>query len=377
MRQKEEVDEYNIQDDLERLRQKEKTEHEQRREEKKERLEVYLKELKERAEERDKEKMRFEEDFKALLKKKPLYKEIEDRYKKEFIVPALEQKKKKLKELRDFYRPVPIEKILEHEKKYIHSLGDQSKKKEHSTSSKWIYQKPDFESKHYRSFAEEVIKIRRRKDDDHAEKIQRKEKVMELLQEVKENFLPKADHSKTLELQAIVEKLKEKEARQHHRSKTYDEEEEAGIKPRRKIGLEYLKSVKDLVQKKREAGKLKEKDHAVDIHLLSQDKKQTSTSMKSDTVTVKRPNYLTELRNNKKLRSSDNHVELIIKNNKMESSKRKELLNNEIGKLEEKARKKEEIRKYKKKGPNDVDEADEVDNIYINAIKAKLEVLGS
>jgi len=102
--------------------------------------------------------------------------------------------------------------------------------------------------------------------------------------------------------------------------------------------------------------------------------------MKSDQPQViKKKNYLAELRKENKIATGVSQVEAIIKKKDIEPLQRKELLLSEIEKLEAKAKRKELVRKVKnqKKSLEDVDDNDEVDQIYISAIRAKLEMLGS
>jgi len=234
-------------EELERYKKKELEEEEQRQKEKKKRLEAHIRELKARSEVRLKESEKWQEEYKAHLAKKPLFKELETKFKKGFVIPELEERKKKLQEIRDFHKPISKQELIEHEQKVQKVLEDRvQEKKEQLENSRWNYKKPEYESKHHRVFAEELSKARRQKEEEQLEKLKRKEKVLELLQEVKDNHLPRIDPQKELELMSRLEKLK---ARKDGRSKTADDEDKEEIANPKKLGAEYLKSVKELVKK--------------------------------------------------------------------------------------------------------------------------------
>ena len=44
--------------------------------------------------------------MKEVVRKKPLYKQYEEKYYEQVELPTLEQKKKQLEDLRNFYRPI-------------------------------------------------------------------------------------------------------------------------------------------------------------------------------------------------------------------------------------------------------------------------------
>jgi len=367
-------------EELQLFRENEKKEQEQREKERKERLAAHIKELKGRSEARIKESTRWEEEYKASLESKPLFKEIQKRYKKEQLLPELEEKKKKLQELRDFYKPMAREEILEHEKKVLKQLEEKNaeRKEQLFENSKWIPQKPAYESKHHRSVVEELKNARRQKDDEKLEVLKKKEKVMELLQEVKDNHLPKNDPQKELELMAVVEQLKKKK---DWRARPVQGEEPQEEPDHKKIGAEYLKSVKEMVKNRKPAKTLSHTKDDISASGLMSDrnsKKIPGGTVQSDSAAVQKPrNYLAELRKENKIQSSNAHVDTLINNKKMDTKEKKKLLQSEVEKMEEKTKRKEAVKKFKSKKEFDDNDAEEVDMLYINTIKAKLEMLGA
>jgi len=123
------------------------------------------------------------------------------------------------------------------------------------------------------------------------------------------------------------------------------------------------------------ASKDMEGDEATNVTV---DKDGKSLSQAKSENTFRKRNYLAELRKDNKLTGTPHGVESILKNKKLDGTEKKELLQTEIEKLEEKAKRLEMLKKHKATKPNEGHDAEgEVDQIYINAIRAKLEMLGN
>lgn len=76
------------------------------------------KELKRREKERQLYKSQSEQAYRAVVKSKPLYVQIEERYEEQVALPKLNEKKQKLAELRRHFAPIRQEDLLEHAKQY-------------------------------------------------------------------------------------------------------------------------------------------------------------------------------------------------------------------------------------------------------------------
>jgi hypothetical protein len=365
MKQIEESVENRESEEIERMKRREQQEEEERMKEKKRRLENHIKELQARSETRIKESTKWEADYKTHIEKKPMFKDMEDKFKKGFVIPELEDRKKKLQDIRDFHKPIQKEDLLQHEQKVIKLAEERTQeRKDQYESSKWNYQKPSFESKYHRTVAEELSKVRKQKDEDHTELLKKKERIVELMQSVKEKHLPKADPQKELELLGLIDKLKKKK---DGRSWTaYDSDTDNHIDSK-KLGGGYLKSVKEMVQKHMKENPKKDKDET----------QKKIDEVAYATAPVKKHNYLADLRRENKLPTGGSQVDLILKKKNLDPKERKELLQSEVEKLEEKAKRKEMVKKYKIKRGEEADDDDEVDQIYISAIKAKLQMLGN
>jgi len=367
MKQIEKTAEERENEQLERLRKKLQEEQEQKYKEKLERAQTHIRTLKAGAETREKNMNEWKEEYKKYLGKKPLYKEIEDNFKKGVLLPELNEKKRRLQEIRDFHKPIRIDELLEHEQKVKKALEEQEMKKK-LAEAKWTYQKPSFESNHHKTFAEETKNIRRQKEEDKLEKIRKKERVMELMQEIKEKHLPTVDPEKEMEIMKQIQELNKR----NQRSKTQDSDERLEeYNKQKQLGNDYLSQVRESIKKRGEKVKALD-DTAV---TKKTDKKDTTNSIKSEATALKKRNYLVDLRKENLIHSENNQVEKIIKNKELDYSQKKELLNAQVSKLEEKAKRMEIMKKYTNKKKADEDDDGVVDEMYINAIKAKLEML--
>jgi len=366
------------QEEIERHKRREKEEEERKQKEKQQKLEAHIKELKQRDEVRQKEAAKWEEQYKEYSATKPMYKVIEHTYKKETLLPELEERKKKLKEIRDFHKPIAREELEAHEKKMVKALEEIAAKKEKPKEVP-KYKKPEFESKYHQKIVDEATKLRSSVDNDHMERLKKKEKIMEYVKDIKEKHAPNVDPSKELEILGLIEKNKKKEPRS--RTAEHEAEHENNRELRRK-GLDYLATVKEQVQEhvkkakeKMMASKDMEGDEATNVTV---DKDGKSLSQAKSENTFRKRNYLAELRKDNKLTGTPHGVESILKNKKLDGTEKKELLQTEIEKLEEKAKRLEMLKKHKATKPNEGHDAEgEVDQIYINAIRAKLEMLGN
>ena len=376
-------------EDLERLRKKEREEEEQKQLERKRQHEAQMQKMKDYEDERLHKRVKHEEEYVSKLDKKPLYRDIENKFKRGFVIPELEERKKKLAEIRDFHKPIGNDDIQEHKEKVTKLYEEALQKRKEQTEAQLKQQqeknpiKKVFESPHHKVFAEEVTKIRSQKENERMEFLKRQEKVMELLQEVKDNHVPKADPQKELELMNLVNQLNARNKRKDHRSRTADGDDDRSdesLDPK-KIGAGYLQSVKEMVKKKKEtmAKTVKENGGVVAGDIATgRDSTKALTGIKSETA-IKRKNYLVELRQENKIGHASDQVDNIIKSKKLDIKEKKELLQTEVEKLEEKAKRMELVRKVKhnNKPFEGAAEDDEVDQIYIKAIKAKLEMLGN
>jgi len=382
LKQRELSQELREKEKMERLLQREQQEEQLRQKKRKEELDNHIKELKARRDVRAKESEKWEQEYKAGLSKRPMFKEIEIKYKKAYVIPELEQRKKKLQELRDFHKPMNHEELLQREQMVMKTLEEEHAKRKMMTdmSSKWTYQKPAYESRHHKTFAEETAKMRAQKENEDVEKMRRKERVNELLNNVKEKHAPKVDAAKELELVEMIEKLKQKKNINDRMNLGEEKPVEDGEHVR-KLGNDYLQEVKEKVKKHKETNKTATANGERDMKTeASSSKMKTANSVKSNPEGIKKKDYLSELRRENKIADSSTKIDVIIKKKDLDEKEKEMLLKTEVQRLEEKVKRKEMVKKLKKgKGDelNNVFEDEEVDQLYVNTIKAKLEMLSA
>jgi len=365
-------------EDLERYQKKMEEEEERRFKEKKEKMEVHIKTLEAGTKTRAKNLEDWKEDYSAYLSKKPMYRQIQDNFKKAIVIPELEERKKKLQEIRDFHKPIYREDIIEHQQKVQKAFDDkQELRRREEGDSKWSYQKPAFESSYHQTFAEETVNNRRKRELEVMDCLKRKERIMELMHDVKEKHLPKVDPQKELELMSMVEKLNNRNKKKNRKLPgSVDEDDFDDYTHGRKLGDDYLKAARELGRKNLMSKTVA--PSATVSEKTNDDNFRASELLKSESSApvLKKRNYLADLRKENKLNTVDKSVDIIIKNKDLDHKVKKELLKSEVEKLEEKAKRLEMKKKFAvKKSESNQGQDDEVDQMYINAIKAKLEML--
>lgn len=345
--------------EIERLKAQEEKIELERMQKKRSELEDHLKKIKERGQERLKRKTEEEEVMKKTKQQKPLFAQLEERYHKEQELPALEEKKQRLKEIRELHRPLNHSELVEHEKKVMKYHEEQQAKfrasqttkasKSHSVPINTMLLNELLEQKHKHQLQQEAIKKNR-------------EKVQEFSKTIKK---PTPSAEKEEEMKQLIEKLKEqtkskRSTKADDPEKMVDENELNMLRTKKLQNLVLAKNLKkyETIEEEREA------------------KKDTE---KPEPSTISYQNYWTDVKKKYNIQAHTDDWKNIISSKELSKKDKTEAILIEAEKLEEKAKMKEEIWKAKK-GKKDnlkayVDEADEVDDYYINSIKAKLSLL--
>ncbi len=179
----------------------------------------------------------------------------------------------------------------------------------------------------------------------------------------------------------MIEKLKQKKNNNDRMNLGEEKQVEDGENVRR-IGNDYLQEVKEKVKKYKETNKNATASGERDMRTeASSSKMKTSNSVKSNPVEgIKKKDYLSELRRENKIADSSTKIDVILKKKDIDEKEKEMLLKNEVQRLEEKVKRKEMVKKLKKGKGNDLEGAfvdEEVDQLYVNTIKAKLEMLSA
>ena len=140
---------------------------------------------------------------------KPLYKEIEERYKKDVLMPELEKKKKKLEDIRKFHKPIQKEDLDEGEKDYQEKLKLEMEK-QRIRREKWysdigygVYDENKYKTKFYEQAMEDEKKKEDTRRVDSAIKREKAEKMNNYAKIVKEMHWPQVSPKKRQEIEEL------------------------------------------------------------------------------------------------------------------------------------------------------------------------------
>ena len=350
--------------DYEELHRRQEQEREDRIQKKRDEIE----EFKRRAEERKEEQARIqgvcEEETRKYQQSQPLYKQLKRRYNEEVELPALERKKQQLREIRELHKPLNHEEFLEHEK-HLEVQREEIRAK-NKRSADFSYIKPSYHSAYHQKFEEEKDQVQRAREAAYEAKKQAKDKMREFSYSVQR---PVANKRKQAEMRDIVEKLQKPP--RGRRSRTLDRDDlpskdSTTLSPRSK-GLENLKVARQI-----------KKYNSREEESEAKRKSDVAKSL-NDSTSITRKDYWHDVKKKYNLHSQPENWKQVLAKQSLNPALKKTNILIEADKLEERARMKERVWKAHnpKKLPSTryVDEEVEVDDMYINAIKAKLSVL--
>lgn len=343
--------------ELERLREYEEKKELQRLQKKKQELEKTLNDIKARQAERQKRKEEWENVYKAYKEKKPLYAQIQERYEKEISKKTKEEEEKRLKEIHEYYKPVNRKELDEHEKKFLNLLEEKRSQRESlrplRTSSTPMNPMVAEMLKQQRAQKEELLDEKRRI----------REKLQKFNLKVSKHRIT-IDPAKEEEMKQLIQKLQE-QSRSKRSTKGEDpvklpDENELRMQRTRKLqNLVIAKNMRkyQTAEDEREAKKLETKEELPFVY----------------------PNYWNDVKRKLRIKAPSDEWKHIVSSRDLNRKDKTEAVLIEADKLEEKARMKERLWRVRKGKPDSlihyVEEADEVDDFYINSIKAKLSLL--
>mgnify|MGYP000896323799 FL=1 len=322
-------------------------------------LDETIKKINMRKEERARSQAAWEEEYKKYQQKEPLYVQLEKKYREEVELPALEHKKQVLRQLRAIHRPIDYQELAQHEKHVLEKVKEMKMEQRRMSDHP---PKRHNESMFHSRFEEELEKAKRAHLEEFEAKKKVREKMLDFAGTIKR---PTPSKQKEMELKMIIAKLSEKDKgrRIGENDGQGEDKNESTISPRKK-GLEYL----ELARKARKYKTLDEEKEA----------KKDDSNMKSLNGSVHHyPDYLSSVKK-KKYSISDNWKH-ILGQKEMDLQTKKEQVLNEASRLEDKATMKEQLLRAhldrKKFMEKYVEEAEEVNSMYLNSIEAKLSLL--
>ncbi|CAG9336058.1 unnamed protein product [Blepharisma stoltei] len=178
-----------------------------------------IEELKQRAEERKKDietrKEIGQKEYQKVVSNKPLFKQMEDKFNQQVLMPELEKKKAELAKKRMLFQPINPQEIYEHSKKINEIRKEQEQRRQKELVQRSLEEQVNFLSPNLQSHFTEAIMEEERRKREEAEKVKedvinRKLKMMQYADLVKEMFQPSVDKSKQTELEERIEKIKTK-----------------------------------------------------------------------------------------------------------------------------------------------------------------------
>jgi archaellin len=337
-----------------------------------ERKEREHQQLKEKVKKKDEERKKIIEEnekiYKENLKKieKPLYKKIEKQYEQDYVIPELEKRKIELAKKRNFFQPINSEELEHHANKYEQARRQESAKRAQKFKINETYDPSKYKSK----FLDSVL------DYDEDQKVENKKKYEEMGELVKkkknysklvlETHKPKVSQRKKMEMQLIKQNLENPTAFERIKKRMVSSSQNK-LSPYKGLNSSIAGSVPDSnsISKPRYKNfDWREKNRFVDVPKPPKE--------------FKKLDYLSEMRTKKgtidesrsEIRKVNNWDEEV---NKFEGDDRITYMKGKARYLEQEALRKEQLMKVNQ-GDN-ADERNEVNNMIIDSIKAKIALL--
>ena len=307
----------------------------------------------------------------ALHKKTYLYEKMTKEYDEVVQLTELEKRKKVIAEKRNIYQPIRKADFDQHEKIHednVKKLEEQLKKER----EKAVAHDPKYASrvKKYKTmFSEVAVKasqVAKVKLDE--EKSQKKEKGVKMLEYAKvaqESYPPVVSSIKAGEVKTNTEKTK-KSPRRAASTKKYDSPLRQGS-----VGVKEEKCCCDSMDKG---------DHKYDTIPKRRVKSKTGKHGGDKEQTMKKIDYLSELRKHGIIRRSEDlrnttDCDALLRDEEMSPVVKLAKVKGQLEVMEKNARKKEALINPKGGAKKFLEVENEVSDIYIKAIKAKLSLL--
>lgn len=175
-----------------------------------------IEDLKLKAEERKKDiearKEVGNQEYKKVAANKPLFKQMEDKFNQQVLMPELEKKKAELAKKRMLFQPINPQEIYEHSKKITEIRREQEARRQkemvqRSLEEQVNYLAPNLQSQFTVAILEEDKRKRETSEKVKEDRLSRKQKMMQYADLVKEMFQPSVDKSKQLELEERKQNL--------------------------------------------------------------------------------------------------------------------------------------------------------------------------
>lgn len=376
------------------LSQKEKEELEEKKklEEEAKQLQLMQKEEERKKKEEEKEEKRKQRELLLSLaatkppKREYMHEKLQQRYHSEVEMPELEKRKQEIAEKRNLYKPIRMSDIEQHKRKHEEILMKLEEERKAEREKK-LQENPNYMEKMKEMqtvFTEEFIKKRleeKEKNENLLKKQQEKqEKRLSYAKLIKETFEPKKDEKKAKELEEKIKNLKHPvrhpppaaprltpKAKERLLAKVPKEKLKGGKSERRNRSVDH----KDAEPIK--TSEITKKGNKVSMGVQAEKAIQEIKKIEEK----KKIDYLQEIKKliPKREIPLTNNFDALVKNTQLSPSEKFKKVQNQLELLEETVRKKEN-RIVKGKASDNLQLGNEVSDMYINAIKAKISLLG-
>jgi hypothetical protein len=330
-------------------------------------------------------------------KKTYLYQKMNDQYVSEMLMPELEKRKQQIAQKRNIYKPIHRTELQEHERRFDEAI-QKSEEERRREREKARMDSEDYlrKAQEYQTvFTENVIKHdQESKNRMLQQRAQLKEayaKKMTYAKIVKESCPPKVSELKALELKKCIEGLKHVPKKLPHPSSTHAEHapvrrtltgkgtsidatqaehqsdhgsgQESAPRPKQRVRMKLKHTVNSAkgsgsIQPERRSQDAPEL-HDMHVHT----KKHTA-------------DYLAEQRKKREnSRGVVPHYENLLRQSDLSVTEKYHMLKAQADMIDQNARRKEQLMSVKGELQHNQDAGQEVSDMYINAIKAKLSLL--
>eukprot|EP00347_Sterkiella_histriomuscorum_P010028 403338967 len=169
--------------------------------------------IKERQEQRQLSQQRMVFETKKLGKKPKMYQEIERKFTEEQMIQIEKERVEKLKEIKDVHKPINKDDIENHSRKYEDLMRQKKEELRKKRGFETQYESTDKLGKNYKSkFYEDIMNNEKeQKEQLTREKVERKkmqDKVGSYAKYVKEMYWPQVSEQKRMELESVKENLR-------------------------------------------------------------------------------------------------------------------------------------------------------------------------
>eukprot|EP00826_Nyctotherus_ovalis_P009449 TRINITY_DN12500_c0_g1_i10.p1 TRINITY_DN12500_c0_g1~~TRINITY_DN12500_c0_g1_i10.p1 ORF type:complete len:423 (-),score=173.64 TRINITY_DN12500_c0_g1_i10:91-1359(-) len=332
--------------------------------------------IKRRREEEQKKLAEARQRFHSIPEDQYLYRKLESKYNAEVLMPILEERKRELAQKRNRYKPISKEELDEHMKKHDFTIAQKASNKlselrlrrENTLETQTALRQ--YKSSLMERHIQEEKRLREERERRKLEINERREKMENYAKLVKETHAVKPSETKATELKANIEKLKHPVRQPRDTRKDYD------IAAIKKKMQEEVRSTDSLPKVNQETVSFPS-DHSTSRRIYREAKRNPKNQHHVTTEQRAKVNdYLQELRykrelNNEAAKSPNLDWHTDLKNDKLNSNEKYSLLMEKAKLIEEQARRKEQLLQVK----GQVDLNENVSDMFIDAIKAKLAIL--